>query len=89
MQAGCVRSSASGSIVRTVLHSVLENIPRGVLGSTTVVYLEVSWEHYPDRFWCLIGFISQAGWEHTIQCNQECNAEHTWQCAMKCSWQFD
>jgi hypothetical protein len=41
IQAGCVSSSESGSIVKNVLSSVLENLRRGELRNILGVYLEV------------------------------------------------
>ena len=32
--------------------------------------------------------VTQAGWEWTIKCNQECTSERAWERAMKCIWQL-
>jgi len=47
-------------------------------------YSQCTWKHLE----CLVGSVSQAGWECPIKCNQECTSERTWERAMKCVWQF-
>jgi len=35
-----------------------------------------------------MGAYSQAGWEWSIECNQEYTSVRTWERAMKCIWQL-
>jgi hypothetical protein len=75
-----VPSSTIGRVIESMAGSVLENILGGVLGSVLGVYSECTWEHLES--------VSQAGWEYTIEWNQECISERTWERAKKCIWQF-
>jgi len=79
----------------------LGSVLGGVLGSVLRAYLSAqvkqagsvrSWERTRRCTWehleSFLESVSQAGWECTIECNQECASERTWECAMKCIWQF-
>jgi len=63
---GSVLSSAIGNVLKSMLGSVLESVSEGHLG----VSRELTWEHSP------------AGWECVINCNWE----YTWECTPECAW---
>jgi hypothetical protein len=63
----------------------LESVPSSAIGS---ILESIPGSELENILGGVLGIISQAGWECTIQCNQGCTSERTWEHAMQCIWQF-